>query len=206
MAVKPRRFAPHSRARLAVLLVAFLAALPAAADVITEIEVAGLKRTRPRAVERELERFRGMDADTLNLDDVRAAILDTGILDPVFVEVRPGMDGDVLFCEVAEKWSVFPIPIVMAGSGGWSAGGFFADANAFGLNDKMTAGGLYSDDGWMAMAMYMHSAEPGRFPGLGASLMYGRAERIRTDQRGKTDGRILSRAETETLAGGVFAA
>ncbi|MDR1147545.1 MAG: hypothetical protein LBK66_02825 [Spirochaetaceae bacterium] len=163
--------------------------LPAYGDevdgVITELSVTGLKRTRLSTVKAALNRFMGQDAETLDLDAVYAAVLDTGILEPISISVQDSADGKgkTLSVEVREKWSIFPVPIFFVSSGQLSGGLFLGDMNAFGLNDKFFLGGMYSDDGWMLMSSYVHSGGAG-VPGWMLSGSFARSERKDSDQNG----------------------
>ncbi|MDR2471495.1 MAG: hypothetical protein LBD09_05240 [Treponema sp.] len=154
------------------------------AGIITGIEVIGLKRTRPHIARYPLERFLGRDA-SLDLNEVEAAVRDTGILEPVSVELTgspqtPG--GLVLRVTVEEKWSIFPMPLVLAGSGGTGFGLFVADTNAFGLRDQAALGGMYGSTGWTAIAMYNLTPDRRGPPGLTGMFMYNRGERKDLDR------------------------
>jgi hypothetical protein len=154
--------------------------------VITAISVSGLKRTKPHVVERQLTRFLGQEADSLDRNEVQAAVLDMGILELVSVETAddPEGGGKLLAITVREKWSIFPIPMFYyMGPHDWGVGGFFMDANAFGLNDKMIAGGIYSSGSWMAVAMYMYTPDRDYIPGWNIAGFYSREERKNTDQK-----------------------
>jgi hypothetical protein len=150
---------------------------------ITSIEVIGLKRTKPHVAQYMLERFIGQDAAALNLDDVYAVVKDSGVLEPVAVELVPAEQGTTLRVTVAEKWTIFPFPMGSIGSGGTSFGLFLLDTNAFGLRDMAGLGGIYgSGGGWMAMAMYNHNpARRGRL-GWNGAFMYSSGERQDTDR------------------------
>jgi hypothetical protein len=158
------------------------ALFPVYPDAITSISITGLKRTRSAVAERYLHKFLGVDADEIDLNKVHAEILDTGILEPVLVEIRDGTSGKVLTAEVKEKWALFPLPLVFISSGGTSFGGFLVDTNAFGLNDKIFAGGLYNTDGWMLGGSYMHTPVSLKMPGWNIAAFFNRQEREDTDQ------------------------
>ncbi|MDR1352935.1 MAG: hypothetical protein LBK05_06600 [Treponema sp.] len=147
--------------------------------------MAGLKRTKPHVAEQPLRKFIGMDADSINTEDVYAAILATGILTPVevFFADDPGGPGKILAVAVEEKWTFFPLPIVIASQDTTSFGLALMDSNAFGLNDKLILAGMYSLTGsWTATAMYM--ATPDRDHGIGWQIMgfYSDKDRVDTDQ------------------------
>ena len=151
-------------------------------SVITDISVAGLTRTKPRVAYGAVEKFLGVKVDELDEAAVYAAVLDLGILEVVSVEVLDSADGfgKTLSVTVREKWTIFPVPLFMMSGDSFRAGGVFADTNAFGLNDKMAAGGCYSTDGWILMAMYNHAAS--RFLGWHSALFFNRGEVKDTDQ------------------------
>jgi hypothetical protein len=150
---------------------------------ISSVSVTGLKRTKQRVAERPLQKFIGADVDRLDLNEVRAAVLDTGVLEPLAAAVTEEEGLYVLRVTVREKWSLFPVPIITIGSGGTNFGAFLADTNAFGLLDKMFAGGMYGSREWMAGGGYMHSSQRENFPGWRGSVFFSRQERHDTDQK-----------------------
>jgi len=147
-------------------------------DRITGISISGLKRTRLSTAERPLHKFIGLRADEVEADEVRAAILTTGVLEPLSVEIK----GQVLSVTVREKWAIFPIPVVMASTEGIMAGGAFFDANAFGLSDKFFVAGMYRSDGWSISSGYIHSSPGGRVPGWNVMGSFLQEERHDSDQ------------------------
>jgi hypothetical protein len=166
--------------------------------LITSLSITGLKRTRVTAAEKPLRRFVGGEAAALDINEVKAAVLDTGILEPLSVEIIEDMPGrgNVLAVEVREKWSIFPIPVFFIGSGGMMAGGAFYDANAFGINDKMAAAGMYQSNGWMTTLMYIHSPGGNRAAGWNASFFFSREDREDGNQRDET----IRRFSADSLA------
>ncbi|MDR2397968.1 MAG: hypothetical protein LBD74_04310 [Spirochaetaceae bacterium] len=152
---------------------------------ITALDISGLKRTKLHVAERPLRQFLGIDAADIDIDAVYAVLMDTGILEPLNVDIRDTGDGrgKILMVEVREKWSVFPLPVVFVGSGGTSFGGFFVDTNAFGLNDKFFIGGMYGSAGWMTLGVYVHTPVREGFPGWTMSGSFARSEQRHTDQR-----------------------
>jgi hypothetical protein len=147
---------------------------------ITALSISGLKRTKLSTAEKPLRKFINVKTDELDTDEVNAAVLTAGILEPLSVEVK----GQVLSVTVREKWSIFPVPFAMAGSGTFIAGLAFYDANAFGLSDKFFLTGLYNSGGWTAAAGYMHTPPGGRVPGWNSFGVFSREERRDKDQRG----------------------
>jgi hypothetical protein len=155
-----------------------------AGHVITSIEVIGLKRTRTKVTDYALGKFIGRDAKSLDLNEVKAAVIDTGVLEPVSVEFLPE-DGR-LIVHVEEKWSFLPLPMVTVNSGGTNFGLFIADTNAFGLRDQAAVGGMYGSDGWMGMVMYRNTPERDNFPGWNTAFMYSRREKEEQNRKEQT--------------------
>jgi hypothetical protein len=170
------------------------------AQTITGVSVRGLKRTRPHVAEYPLQKFIGQDGMLLDFNEVHAAIVGTGILDPLSIGVEPAPDreGLILVVDVREKWALFPFPVFFADSGGnIRGGGAFMDANAFGLNDTFVVAGLYGSSGWLASVIYQYTPERKRLPGWNVMGMYGRQNRQDTDQH----KRELRNYDQETSVG-----
>jgi len=160
--------------------VSFLAAENGNTNVyIDTLSITGLQRTRLSTAERPLRRFIGLPAGEVDPNDVQAAILATGILEPLAVEIN----GEVLSVTVREKWTIFPIPIFMAGSDGVMGGLAFFDANAFGLNDSFFLAGMYHTDGWLASLGYIHASQGRLIPGWNVMAVFSREERFDRNQR-----------------------
>ena len=158
---------------------------------ITVIYITGLRRTRFSTAERPLRRFIGMEADQVDRDDVFAAIMAAGNLEPLYVEI----EGQVLAVTVREQWSVFPVPVLMGGTGGLMGGLAFFDANAFGLNDQFFLAGMYHPDGWIATVGYNSSSRGGRLPGWNGFFLFSREERHDRCQNNE----LLRRFELDTI-------
>jgi len=148
------------------------------ASYIAYISISGLGRTRFSTAERPLRRFIGMETGQITQDEVFAAIMATGIMEPISVEI----DGQVLRVEVRERWTIFPIPVAMGGTGGAGGGLAFLDANAFGLNDQLFLAGFFHSDGWAVSAGYIRSSRGGRAPGWSGVASFSRGERHDRDQ------------------------
>jgi len=154
--------------------------------VITSVSISGLKRTKPRVVEKALRRFIGQDAESIDIDQVKACILDMGILEPLSVDILDDPGGKILAVQVREKWALFPIPVFFADPSGIVAGGAFYDGNAFGMNHLMAVAGLYQTRGMIFAALYMAPpAEVGSF-GWNFISSYTQEERLDSDQRRNT--------------------
>ena len=161
-------------------------------DVITSIEIIGLRRTKLHIVEYPLEKFLGQQSSAFDQNEVFAAIMNMGVLDPVSAELVETEDGLTLQVTVAEKWSLIPFPLVSVGSGQTNFGLFLLETNAFGLRDTAVIGGMYGSEGWTAIAMYNHT--PGRqgVPGWNAMFMYRRQESDNVDRYENVHSRYFS--------------
>jgi outer membrane protein assembly factor BamA len=159
----------------------------AQSGIVEDIVFTGLKRTKPFIAERLLEKFRGLKPEEINENDVRAAIIESGILDPERIEFLPhdGDDNYTLHAVVVEKMSFFPIPLFLAGSSGWMAGLALADLNAFGIRDTFALTGIYSDDSWFVMGMYSHAGVVAAKPGFTLAASYSRHEFKASNARGE---------------------
>ncbi|MDR2021362.1 MAG: hypothetical protein LBQ14_11430 [Treponema sp.] len=186
-----------------LLIAGAAAAQTVLSDEITAIAILGLKRTRPHVAEQHVKQFLGRDAASLDLKEVEGAVLETGILEPVSISIAddPEGGGRLLRIELREKWSLIPLPIFFAGTGGGLGGGaFFMDANAFGLNDKMVLGGLYRSGGWMVMAMYINTPDRDHAPGWNLRGSYSQEEKTGSDQE-NNDIRRFSQESITASAG-----
>jgi hypothetical protein len=154
---------------------------------ICAVSVSGLKRTKPHVIEKPLQKFIGMDAESVVINDVFALVKSTGTLEPLSVEILDNQEGGgkILAVTVRDKWSIFPIPIVGVSSGGWSAGGVLIDANAFGVKDTMMAMGLFGGGDITTSVMYINSPDGiGEF-GWNFMGFFSLQENENTDQTGK---------------------
>lgn len=150
-------------------------------ECISSLSITGLKRTKLSTAERPLRKFIGRQINQVNADEVRAAVMDTRVLEPLSVEIK----GQVLSVTVREKWSIFPVPVFMASSEGIMAGLAFYDANAFGLSDNFILAGLYNAGSWTAAAGYIHSSPEGHIPGWTGVASFTRDERHDRNQNNK---------------------
>ncbi|MCL1813295.1 MAG: hypothetical protein FWG29_07220 [Treponema sp.] len=153
---------------------------------ISSIDIIGLRRTKNHVAHYPLEKYIGREASSLDLNEVYATVKDTGILELVSAELIETEEGIVLRLIVKEKWALFPVPLVLAGSGGSNFGFFLVDRNAFGLMDQAVIGGMYGTGGITAVAMYNHAPNQKGQPGWNSLFMYGRREREDQDKDEKT--------------------
>ena len=153
-----------------------------ASDIITSLEIIGLKRTKLHVARYPLEKFIGQSSNAFDLNEVEAAVLDTGVLEPKNIELVREPFGTILRVTVEEKWSLFPVPMFGAAYGAYNLGLFLADTNFLGLRDTAVLGGMYGTSGWNAITMYSHTPNKKGIPGWTGFFMYGRRDREDTDK------------------------
>jgi len=156
--------------------------------LINDIVISGLKRTKKHVVEKPLNKFIGQDASKIDFNDIRTAIMETGILEPLSVDVEddPQKEGKILKIEVHEKWSIFPVPVFFINSSGFVGGGFgIADLNALGINDKFILGGMVDTDGWLAGTTYIHTPDMNNSLGWNVALFYSKQEKVDRDENNR---------------------
>jgi len=166
--------------------------LPGISDTIISIEVIGLKRTKPHIARYPLEKFLGREVSTLDLNEVRAAVKGMEILELVAVELTETEGGVILRVTVEEKWSLFPVPLIVGSSSGVDFGLFLADTNAFGIRDTAVLGGAYGSSGWLIMTMYRHTPNRKGLPGLDGFFVYTRREHEDSDREEKIHRRYTA--------------
>jgi outer membrane protein assembly factor BamA len=177
-----------AQTRLVLLLFFVVLAAPLFSQTsysITGISISGLKRTKAVVLEQPLKKFLGRNVEDVSIVEVEGIVVSTGILEPVAVSIEdaPGEAGKILVVAVREKWTIFPLPMFFADSGGRINGGlFFMDSNAFGLRDLFVAGGMYGSSGWIATAMYQYTPEKDHVPGWSLMGFYSRQDVENTDQ------------------------
>ena len=155
---------------------------PANQGLIIDIEITGLRRTRPHIARYPLERFIGRDGAALDMLEVQAAVMDTGVLEPIREELTESEGGFILHVTVRERWAAFPAPVIMANTDDFNFGLFFMDTNVLGLRHTIVSGGMYGTSGWMAMAMYQSSPSRSTLPAWSAFFMYDLRERKHLDK------------------------
>jgi hypothetical protein len=163
--------------------------------VITDIEVIGLKRTKPHIAYFSLEKFLGQEGESLDISEVFAAVKDTGILEMVSAELIETEKGLLLRVTVEEKWAFFPLPMFFAGSGGMAFGLFLIDANAFGQRDQFALGSIYSS-GLSGILMYNHTPNRRGLPGWNTFISYGLYENEDLDR----DEKVHRRYSTDRIS------
>ncbi len=166
-----------------LLLLLLLLAFPAMGEPITDIQIQGLRRTKPEVLLEKLEKFKGMDASTFDKKKLEAELEKTQL----FSLADASVSGSTLHITVDEKFSLLPIPFAYLSSDSWGGGLVVLDNNAFGIMDQAAAGGFISSSGWRVLAGYSHIQKEHAPFGWSVSANGGKSRnRVRED-----DGDLL---------------
>lgn len=127
----------------------------APSSLITEIRVAGLKKTRESHIQTLLKKYRGIPQKDLDIHAVETTLQQIGLFEKYTVAVENAESGDaVLVITVKEKLSFIPLPFAMYSDGSAMGGGIIMDTNAFGVQDMFMFGGFFSKSLLMGMANF----------------------------------------------------
>ena len=185
---------------LAVLLCASM--VPVFAGQITGVYVSGLRRTQPRVIETPLQRFVGLDASDVDINEVHAVIGDLGVLEPLAIDIlyNDGGDGKILTVTVRERWSILGMPFFTVSSRRWLVGGGVADTNAFGLRNMMVLAGAYGSNEWLATATFI--AMPNA-PGDFGLMLTAPFRSTTTEHTNQTGNDVLRRFDTIRISSAI---
>ncbi len=156
----------------------------------------GLTRTRPGILKPYLDPYLERPFSPALQESMVQSLRSLGIFHTVRIDPLPDGNGGVearVYLE--EKWTLVPIPLGGATSGGSLYGGLILfESNLFGLNKKFYGGGFLNDTGWRAMLGYI---DP-RFWNTKHSLFLGFSGGEATQLMQNTSGKTLHKyAETE---------
>ncbi len=124
---------------------------PPRADRIASVRVEGLRGTHEEVV---LQWVRVRPGDPVaRFDEVRlrADLLRLGIFSDVRVERRAAPEGVDLVIEPRERWSLYPVPMLVYYRDTYLLGGLLVESNALGRNKGWALGGVYSNRGWQLL-------------------------------------------------------
>ncbi len=139
---------------------------------ITDIQIQGLRRTKPAVLLEMLEKFKGKPAEDFNTKALEAELQKTQL----FGSVNASVSGSTILVTVEEKFSLLPIPFAYTSSDSWGGGLILMDSNAFGIMDKAAVGGFFSASSWRVMASYSHIQKPNAPFGWSVSANGGKAD------------------------------
>ena len=178
------------RSWLCTLIFALLAAC-VWGEAITDIEIQGLKRTKPAVLLEKLEKFKGIDSDDFDKKKLEAELEKTQL----FSLSDATVSGSTLHITVVEKFALLPIPFAYASSDSWGGGLVVLDNNAFGIMDQAAVGGFVTSSGWRGLASYSHSQKAHAPFGWNVSANGGKSKtRVRDE-----DGDLLLSYDNATF-------
>ena len=122
-------------------------------EAITDIQIQGLRRTKPEVLLEKLEKFKGTDSSAFDKKKLEAELEKTQL----FSLADATASGSTLHITVEEKFSLLPIPFAYLSSDSWGGGLVVMDNNAFGIMDQAAAGGFITSSGWRVLAGYSHT-------------------------------------------------
>ena len=180
---------------LTIALFFLLLACCAWGEPITDIEIQGLRRTKPAVMQEMLEKFKGIDSEDFDKEKMEQTLQKTQLFSLVDAEVI----GSTLHITVEEKFSLLPIPFAYAASDSWGGGLVVLDNNAFGIMDQAAVGGFISYESWRALVGYSHTQRPRSLFGWSVSANGGKSKtRVRDD-----DGTLLLTYDNTAFNGAV---
>ena len=181
--------------KLKFYLFALLFLLPAYlawGETITDIEIQGLRRTKPAVMQEMLEKFKGIDSESFDKKKLEAELEQTQL----FSLTDATVSGSTLYIIVEEKFALLPVPFAYAASDSWGGGLVVMDNNAFGLMDQAVAGGFITSSGWRALVGYSHIQKAHSPFGWNVSANGGQSKtRVRDD-----DGDLLLSYDNSTFS------
>ena len=134
--------------------------------VVSEIRFSGLKRTREGFLQKKYEKYTGRTVAETNLKALETELQAEGLFDKIQVSLCQDGENARIDVSFEEKISFIPLPFALVSSGGFSAGLFVIDMNAFGVKDTFMVGGLYSPDALTGMLMFSKPAGENFRPGF----------------------------------------
>lgn len=121
---------------------------------IVGTRVEGLQRTRPAVVEQWLTCRVGALLSSCDLPEIRDRIYRLAIFRRADVTLVDAPGGVEIVITIVEKRSLYPVPALWYTPGTELAGLVLAEANLFGFNKGLAAGGVISNRGWYTIAAY----------------------------------------------------
>ena len=162
-------------------------------ETITDIQIQGLRRTKPEVLLEKLEKFKGTDFSAFDKKKLEAELEKTQL----FSLADATVSGSTLHITVEEKFSLLPIPFAYLSSDSWGGGLVVMDNNAFGIMDQAAAGGFITSSGWRVLAGYSHTQKEHSPFGWSISANGGKSKtRVRED-----DGDLLLTYDSRVFSG-----
>ncbi len=146
-----RAAAPSALPILLALLVATPLGAEPAPTRIASVRVEGLRGTREEVVLQWVKVRPGDPIQRFDEVRLRADLLRLGIFSDVHVERRAAPKGVDLVIEPRERWSLYPVPMLVYYRDTYLLGGLLVESNALGRNKGWALGGVYSNRGWQLL-------------------------------------------------------
>jgi outer membrane protein assembly factor BamA len=146
---------------------------------VERIEVKGNTRTQDLVILRALRMSPGDEVKPDMQGELKRRLLNLRLFKSVEVLTQPGTTGVVLHVVVEERWTLLPVPFFSSGKNRWQAGIFALESNLLGLHKMLVAGGVLSNRGGSAFALYKDPGILGsRWTG-DLSFLFSRSDRER---------------------------
>jgi hypothetical protein len=129
----------------------------ASPPILSSYTLVGLKRTHPEVVKPFLDPFMGKPFTPSTEESMLQALRSLGLFHRITFLPQPDETGGVrLQVQLEEKWTLIPIPVGGATSGGSVYGGLLLfESNLFGWNKKFFGGAFGGNNGWQGMFGYI---------------------------------------------------
>ncbi len=174
------------------------------AEVLRELQVEGLNKTRISTVKGIIGYDIGDQIDKAGKEDIRQNLLKSGLFINETIKVDLTTSGDDAYLRISlhDRITLLPIPIASVSDGSYSGGLFVMDRNFLGLGHQLFAGGMISSDDRMFMLGYTNPSLKRSAFQAGGSMSAFMADETVTDISGKDD---LAEYEYQTVSGGISA-
>ncbi|TVR92578.1 MAG: hypothetical protein EA428_03510 [Spirochaetaceae bacterium] len=118
-------------------------------ELVVELEVVGLRRTREATVQRIIDLELPATVAEVNVDRIRERLLRSGLfVNEMEVAIVPtGADNFKLRIELEERWTLLPLPIAGYSDSGWIAGLAVIESNLLGTGTFLLSVATLRGDG-----------------------------------------------------------
>ena len=147
-------------------------------QTITAIKFIGLKKTKDSYLQQIVQKYKGMPADKVDLQEVETVLQAQGIFSETDAEIRHDEEGKlILSVQVKEKISFLPLPFIAYSSNTGVMGGLMLmDTNAFGVKDNYIVGGVFSATMQMGVMSFSKPSVARNKPGFSVSANFSHRE------------------------------
>ncbi len=189
----------------AVLCLILLLTVPSPAralqGTISAIDVTGNNRTKVGLILSTIELAVGDPWADGTEAAVRQKLMNTRLFWEVTVTTAPGSEGVVLRIAVREKWTIIPLPIVVATEDRTTAGLSLMESNLLGSGSRLFVSVFNTDGDWSGFLHYMDRSLSDGDIRYSISGMHGQGE-VETWAGDEVAGRYLARRTGGTIGAG----